>query len=83
MASLKEIKTRIQSVQGTLKITSAMKMIASAKLHRVQAMAQSLASYKSVLSQIAAAACADPELAVCMAIMREACSAVALSVSAS
>ena len=64
MASLKEIKTRIQSVQGTLKITSAMKMIASAKLHRVQAMAQSLASYKSVLSQIAAAACADPELAV-------------------
>jgi len=33
MASLKEIKTRIGSVKNTLKITSAMKMVASAKLH--------------------------------------------------
>lgn len=64
MPSLKEIKTRIQSVEGTLKITSAMKMIASAKLHRVQATAAALASYKAVLSQIASAACSDPELAV-------------------
>lgn len=64
MASLKEIKTRILSVEGTLKITSAMKMIASAKLHRVQASAASLASYKSVLSCIASASCADRELAV-------------------
>ncbi len=36
MASLKEIKDRIASVSGTLKITSAMKMVASAKLHRAQ-----------------------------------------------
>ena len=36
MASLKEIKTRIASVKNTLKMTSAMKMVSSAKLHRAQ-----------------------------------------------
>ena len=36
MASLKEIKGRIASVRTTLKITSAMKMVASAKLHKAQ-----------------------------------------------
>lgn len=36
MPSLKEIKGRIGSVQGTLKITSAMKLVASAKLHKAQ-----------------------------------------------
>lgn len=40
MASLKEIKARIASVNNTLKITSAMKMVASAKLHRVQNVAE-------------------------------------------
>lgn len=40
MAALKEIKARIASVRSTLKITSAMKMVASAKLHRVQGQAQ-------------------------------------------
>lgn len=36
MASLKEVKGRIASVNSTRKITSAMKMVASAKLHRAQ-----------------------------------------------
>ena len=36
MASLKEIKNRIASVKNTLKITSAMNMVASAKLHKAQ-----------------------------------------------
>ena len=36
MSSLKEIKTRIGSVKSTLKITSAMKMVAAAKLHKAQ-----------------------------------------------
>ena len=36
MGSLKEIKTRIASVKNTLKITSAMKMVAAAKLHKAQ-----------------------------------------------
>ena len=34
MASLKEVKGRINSIHGTLKITSAMKMVASSKLHK-------------------------------------------------
>ena len=34
MASLKEIKNRINSIQSTQKITAAMKMVASAKLHQ-------------------------------------------------
>ena len=36
MASLKEIRSRINSVTGTRKITSAMKMVSSAKLHKAQ-----------------------------------------------
>ena len=36
MSSLKEIKSRIASVRNTLKITSAMKMVAAAKLHKAQ-----------------------------------------------
>ncbi len=36
MASLKEVKGRISSVKSIWKITSAMRMIASAKLHRAQ-----------------------------------------------
>ena len=39
MASLKDIKTRITSVRSTQKITSAMRMIASAKLRRTQSRA--------------------------------------------
>lgn len=61
MAALKEIKARIASVQSTLKITSAMKMVASAKLHRVQATALALAEYERGLSQIAAALTAASE----------------------
>lgn len=58
MASLREIRARITSVQGTLKITSAMKMVASAKLHRIQADASALAEYGRRLSDIAEALCA-------------------------
>ena len=36
MASLKEVKGRIATVNNTRKITSAMKMVASAKLHKAQ-----------------------------------------------
>ena len=62
MASLKEIKARIASVNNTLKITSAMKMVASAKLHRVQNVAEGLAAYSERLADIAAALTADSEL---------------------
>lgn len=64
MASLKEIKARIASVNSTLKITSAMKMVASAKFHRIQSIATSLAEYEQRLSQIAAALCSDSSIPV-------------------
>lgn len=53
MASLKEIRSRIASVNSTLKITSAMKMVASAKLHRVQSSAEALGEYERCLAQMA------------------------------
>ena len=52
MASLKEIKGRIGSVGGTLKITSAMKMVASAKLHKAQAAIESMLPYDRQLHKI-------------------------------
>ena len=44
MASLKEVKTRINSVKSTRKITSAMKMVASAKLHKAQGAIENMRS---------------------------------------
>lgn len=52
MASLKEVKTRIASVQSTRKITSAMKMVASSKLHRAQQAIESMRPYEQQLSRI-------------------------------
>ena len=51
MASLKEIKGRIQSVKSTLKITSAMKMVASAKLHKAQAAIEGMLPYEQSLQR--------------------------------
>lgn len=50
--SLKEIKNRIQSVQNTRKITSAMKMVASAKLHHAQEAISSMLPYQGMLYNI-------------------------------
>lgn len=52
MASLNEIKVRIQSVQSTQKITSAMMMIASAKLNRAQAAITNFLPYQEKLDEI-------------------------------
>ena len=49
MASLKEIKGRIGSVQSTLKITSAMKLVASAKLRRAQQAIEGMRPYEQML----------------------------------
>ena len=46
MATLKETKSRIESVKGTLKITSAMKLVASSKLRRAQATIENLLPYE-------------------------------------
>lgn len=52
MPSLKEIKTRIASVQNTRKITSAMKMVASSKLHHAQTAIQNMLPYEDQLEHI-------------------------------
>ena len=52
MASLKEIKGRMNSVKSTRKITSAMKMIASSKLHKAQAAITNFLPYQKKLDAI-------------------------------
>ena len=52
MPSLKEIKTRIASVNSTRKITSAMKMVASSKLHHAQVMIENMLPYETLLEHI-------------------------------
>ena len=52
MASLKEVKTRIASVNSTRKITSAMKMVASSKLHKAQQSIESMRPYERLLNKI-------------------------------
>ena len=62
MSSLKEIKTRIASVKNTLKITSAMKMIASAKLHKAQTAIGNKLPYEQKLHHILAGLLEDDDL---------------------
>ena len=52
MASLKEIKNRISSVNSTRKITSAMKMVASSKLHHAPVAIQNMLPYENLLEHI-------------------------------
>jgi F-type H+-transporting ATPase subunit gamma len=52
MPSLKEIKGRIASVNSTRKITSAMKMVASSKLHHAQVAIENMLPYETMLEHI-------------------------------
>ena len=52
MPSLKEIKGRIASVNSTRKITSAMRMVASSKLHHAQVAIQNMLPYETMLEHI-------------------------------
>ena len=54
MPSLKEIKGRIGSVKSTLKITSAMKLVASAKLRKAQVAVENMRPYRERLDGILA-----------------------------
>lgn len=58
MPNLKDLKTRINSVTSTQKITSAMKMVAAAKLRRAQEAAESSRPYatrmRAVIASLAA-----------------------------
>jgi len=60
MANLKDLKNRINSVKSTRKITSAMKMVAAAKLRRAQESAEAARPYAermdAVLANLARAA---------------------------
>ncbi len=55
MASLREIKDRIGSVRSTLKITSAMKLVSSAKLRKAQRAIEGMRPYERTLAEILSA----------------------------
>ena len=54
MANLKDLKTRINSVKTTQKITAAMKMVAAAKLRRAQEAAESGRPYADRMRRVTA-----------------------------
>ena len=63
MASLKDLKVRINSVKSTQKITKAMKMVAAAKLRRAREAAENSRAYTERMEQMVAslaAGVADP-----------------------
>ena len=66
MSSLNEIKSRIASVRNTLKITSAMKMVASAKLHKAQVAIGGKLPYEQQLHRILSGLLQDDELHTAM-----------------
>jgi F-type H+-transporting ATPase subunit gamma len=67
MATLKELRNRIASVTSTRRITSAMKMVAAAKLRRAQEQAEAARPYSErmerMLASLAATVAANPESA--------------------
>ena len=52
MANLKEVRTRINSVNSTMQITSAMKMVSASKLRKSQSTIVALRPYASKLQEI-------------------------------
>ncbi len=61
MPSLKDLKTRINSVKSTQKITSAMKMVAAAKLRRAQEAAEQGRPYTDRMRQVMASLAAKSD----------------------
>lgn len=59
MANLKELRNQIASVQSTKRITSAMKMVAAAKLRKAQQRAQSATPYAARMERILRALAAE------------------------
>ena len=52
MGNLKEIRTRISSIESTQKITSSMKLVSAAKLRRAQSAIQYLRPYSEKLTEL-------------------------------
>ena len=72
MASLKEVKVRIATVSNTQKITSAMKMVASAKLHKAQAAISNMLPYEERLHHLLTNLLkSKPDISSSFAIQRE------------
>ncbi|RIV19313.1 ATP synthase F1 subunit gamma [Fibrisoma montanum] len=63
MASLKEVRSRIASINSTQQITKAMKMVAAAKLRRAQDGITQMRPYAQKLSQMLSTVSAGAELA--------------------
>ena len=61
MASLQELRGSIASVQATRKITSAMKMVAAAKLRRAQEQAEAARPYAQRMERMLASLGASVE----------------------
>ncbi|MCL4144505.1 UNVERIFIED_CONTAM: hypothetical protein GTU68_020637 [Idotea baltica] len=61
MASLKEVRNRISSVNSTMQITKAMKMVAAAKLRRAQDAITQMRPYANKLNQLIATVSANSE----------------------
>ncbi|MGR3811557.1 ATP synthase F1 subunit gamma [Jiulongibacter sp. NS-SX5] len=62
MASLKEVRNRINSVNSTMQITKAMKMVAAAKLRRAQDAIIQMRPYANKLNELIATVSANTEV---------------------
>lgn len=60
MANLKEVRTRIESVNSTKQITSAMKMVAASKLRKSQNAIMALRPYAEKFNEIISAVTCEP-----------------------
>lgn len=86
MASLKEIRIRIGSVNSTYKITSAMKMVSSAKLHQAQDKTLQTVPYKNKLTEVLArylGSIDDENFKVSLSVEREVKKVVLIAISSS
>jgi len=71
MASLKEVKGRIATVNNTRKITSAMKMVASAKLHKAQGAITNMLPYERSLHRLFINFLSGGDVQSCYTVARE------------
>jgi len=71
MASLRETKDRIGSVKSTLKITSAMKLVASSKLRKAQNAIEALRPYEAALQNILVSCTPSPSYSQDFAVSEE------------
>ena len=81
--NLKEIKQRIHSVKSTQKITSAMKLVAAAKLRRTQASIENLRPYEQKLHTILSSFLCNTPVKSGYTVSREVKNAVVVPVASS